>query len=145
MGELPFCWNIYIAMQYLHLSNIETFIRQPMAVVMFTLPDGIGCWECEVTKIKLDYAETLTKIFKEKLSNEDKAAFYDAYYPEDPVGLFIVELNVKDEVDMLKYHNITQLPCVVRYEYGVPVEKHEKLADYQQLVNLMFRDDYDEY
>jgi hypothetical protein len=144
MEGTPFWYNIMNAMQYLHLSNIETFIRQPMAVVMFTLPDGIGCWECEVTKIKLDFAETINKIIKEKLSNKDKAAFYDAYYPEDPVGLFIVELNVKDEVAMLKYHGITHLPCVVRYEYGVPVEKHEKLADYQQLVNLMFRDDYDE-
>jgi hypothetical protein len=144
MEGTPFWYNIMNAMQYLHLSNIETFIRQPMAVVMFTLPDGIGCWECEVTKIKLNYAETLSNIIKEDFSDHENSAFYNAYYPEDPVGLFIVELNVKDEVAMLKYHGITQLPCVVRYEYGVPVEKHEKLADYKQLVNLMFRDDYGE-
>jgi hypothetical protein len=131
-------------MKYLHLSNIEAFIRQPMAVVMYSLPNGIGCWECEVTKVRLEYAESLTKIIKEDFSDEENSAFYNAYYPEDPVGLFIVELHVKEEVDMLKYCGITQLPCVVRYEYGVPVEKHEKLADYQQLVNLMFRDDYGE-
>lgn len=131
-------------MKYLHLFNFDDFIRQPMSVVMFSLPDGIGCWECEVNKKKLEYAQTLIEITINELSDPKDTAFLNAYYTEDQVGIFIVEMNIKEEADLLKHYGISELPYVVRFEYGVPVERHNRLADGQTLYNLMYRSDLGE-
>ncbi len=144
MGSSSFLNQIYLFMKYLHLSNFDEFIRQPMAVVMFSLPEGIGCWECEVNKKKLEYAQSLVEIAINELADPRNTAFLNAYYPEEQVGLFIIEMNVKEEADVLKYYEITELPAVVRFEYGVPVERHNRLADGHTLFKLLFRHDLDE-
>ncbi|NDA64404.1 MAG: hypothetical protein EBX50_20605, partial [Chitinophagia bacterium] len=138
------CWYKNEFMKYLHLSNLDEFIRQPLAVVMYSLPNGIGCWECELNKIRLANSQSMVNTAINELADPKNTAFLNAYYPEELVGLFIIEWKNKIEIDMLKYEGITELPCVIRYEYGVAVERHKGLADGSTLFNLMFRHDLDE-